>query len=800
MSVLGTIAGLVFPNTKATISDIKEKGLSKTILQKAFPETYATMEKLRGNKKDLRGNKKDASSSKTTALAGFSDQVATSNILITQSIELQKIQNKLLEQISNQSNGKSLLGELLGGGIGGGIGAGIGAGFSFRKKPKVDAKKSPKVHENVEEAKKAGGGKYRDSKNRLQEITKNEKTGNWANKPVSKAEIAEAIKEEGMLSKLWSGVKSVSGKILNKVAAPVLCAYACWEAYEAISKLEPTDPNYKKNITKIVSELIGRFGLTIVATMLGTIAAGVVSGPGAIVGFIGGLSAGLVADYLLGNSVDAIVDALVDKLWPKGAVPVNKENITSLPAEVIKTDKGEDENSVVQHDTIDFNAADITFNADEITINAESSEIVKDQFQSQSQSQPLLQQQPEQPPQYAIGTSYAKGGPAIVGERGSEQVINRQGNSRMTASGAHVERLNRGDRVIPANDVHNKSRSMFQAAQDAERRGENSTALFFAADRQRQAELSGVKTTRSKIKNKPATRKTTHPKKAIIKPPTVIPTTAIPKVPLPPIKPKELRAPAFAGPFSNGSSQTPEGNAKNAYDTSAPVVPAGDKNDSVADQIANTDKAVEQAVKTGADPANLYDINRKVGAQGGIATTPRTLGVVAAAAAESRDEQADKAQGVDATKIQDSAKTLFSPENIAKAREETLGKVKAEESTGIIGSIKNFFGYGKPATAVTPATSATNAKTSQLPIPSIITAPAQIPTTTAPKITAPTMVAPAAEQQINPAKQPLIANDRTGDMQSLEDIEKTFNNDNEYYHQFGSHQLLKRSFPELSGD
>ena len=129
-----------------------------------------------------------------------------------------------------------------------------------------------------------------------------------------------------------------------------------------------------------------------------------------------------------------------------------------------------------------------------------------------------------------------------------------------------------------------------------------------------------------------------------------------------------------------------------------------------------------------------------------------------------------------------------------------MGKVKAEESTGIIGSIKNFFGYGKPATAVTPATSATNAKTSQLPIPSIITAPAPIPTTTAPKITAPTMVAPAAEQQINPAKQPLIANDRTGDMQSLEDIEKTFNNDNEYYHQFGSHQLLKRSFPELSGD
>jgi hypothetical protein len=43
-------------------------------------------------------------------------------------------------------------------------------------------------------------------------------------------------------------------------------------------------------------------------------------------------------------------------------------------------------------------------------------------------------------------------------------------------------------------DPHTKSRSMFQAAQDAERNGDSgATALFFAADKQRQQELAGVK-------------------------------------------------------------------------------------------------------------------------------------------------------------------------------------------------------------------------------------------------------------------------------------------------------------------
>ena len=134
-----------------------------------------------------------------------------------------------------------------------------------------------------------------------------------------------AAAEESFLGSLGKGAM----KIVGKAALPVLAAYACWEAYQQIKQLNPTDPNYRKNIAKIIGDLIGRFGITTVATILGTIAAGVVSGPGAIVGFIGGLGAGLAADYMLGDSTDKIVNAIIDKLWPSGAAPVAKPSPAS---------------------------------------------------------------------------------------------------------------------------------------------------------------------------------------------------------------------------------------------------------------------------------------------------------------------------------------------------------------------------------------------------------------------------------------------------------------------------------------
>ena len=55
------------------------------------------------------------------------------------------------------------------------------------------------------------------------------------------------------------------------------------------------------------------------------------------------------------------------------------------------------------------------------------------------------------PRAYAAGDpSVPNTGPAIVGERGSELVVGKDGSSRLTGSGAHVENLNQGDSVVPA--------------------------------------------------------------------------------------------------------------------------------------------------------------------------------------------------------------------------------------------------------------------------------------------------------------------------------------------------------------
>jgi D-alanyl-D-alanine carboxypeptidase len=58
-------------------------------------------------------------------------------------------------------------------------------------------------------------------------------------------------------------------------------------------------------------------------------------------------------------------------------------------------------------------------------------------------------------PKYASGTSYVpETGPAIVGEKGPELVMGKNGN-RITDAGAHVEKLNKGDSVLPADKTKN---------------------------------------------------------------------------------------------------------------------------------------------------------------------------------------------------------------------------------------------------------------------------------------------------------------------------------------------------------
>ena len=144
-------------------------------------------------------------------------------------------------------------------------------------------------------------------------------------KPTETISVAkpEVVPQKGLLKRALGTLGEVTTHAINKIAIPAMAAYACWESYQQITALDDKDPDYKKNVTKIIGELIGRFGLTTVATILGTIAAGAVSGPGAIVGFLGGLSAGLAADYMLGDTTDQIVDALIDKVFSV-ATPVEK--------------------------------------------------------------------------------------------------------------------------------------------------------------------------------------------------------------------------------------------------------------------------------------------------------------------------------------------------------------------------------------------------------------------------------------------------------------------------------------------
>jgi len=58
------------------------------------------------------------------------------------------------------------------------------------------------------------------------------------------------------------------------------------------------------------------------------------------------------------------------------------------------------------------------------------------------------------PDAYASGEDYVpKTGPAIVGEKGPELVMSKDGSARVTGSGAHVEKLKKGDSVLPADET-----------------------------------------------------------------------------------------------------------------------------------------------------------------------------------------------------------------------------------------------------------------------------------------------------------------------------------------------------------
>jgi hypothetical protein len=56
-------------------------------------------------------------------------------------------------------------------------------------------------------------------------------------------------------------------------------------------------------------------------------------------------------------------------------------------------------------------------------------------------------------PQYAKGTNYASGGPSIIGEKGSELVIDPSGKMSLSGNSAELVNLKRGSKIIPSDET-----------------------------------------------------------------------------------------------------------------------------------------------------------------------------------------------------------------------------------------------------------------------------------------------------------------------------------------------------------
>lgn len=140
--------------------------------------------------------------------------------------------------------------------------------------------------------------------------------------------------------------------------------------------------------------------------------------------------------------------------------------------------------------------------------------------------------------------------------------------------------------------------------------------------------------------------------------------------------------------------------------TAAPVAPAssGDAGRRQADQIANTDRALETAQRSGQDPAAVTGANRA--AQGrpgapagdaGTATTPRTLGVIAGATGGNAADERARAEMKPDERAEIDKQAADRQAKINAEREANLAKQRAARqsgnttSTSLIDRIKNIF-------------------------------------------------------------------------------------------------------------
>ena len=163
-----------------------------------------------------------------------------------------------------------------------------------------------------------------------------EKTGKWVekstNKPITDAEANKLKLNEGGAAK--TGMGKVGGAALS-AANWLAVIYTVYQGYNAIRELNPLDPDYKKNVTKIVADLTARFGVATVASTLGAIVTAPLLGPFAI---LSGLAAGYYADKYLGDSTDEIVNSVIDKLWPSDASISDKQKVLSQKVDTPEAD------------------------------------------------------------------------------------------------------------------------------------------------------------------------------------------------------------------------------------------------------------------------------------------------------------------------------------------------------------------------------------------------------------------------------------------------------------------------------
>ena len=236
--------------------------------------------------------------------------------------------------------------------------------------PKEEAIKEPKT--KIYDKKKAAreefertGEKqyYRDKNGKLRVLDKT-KTGNIRSK-IIKSASPPPVKESVLAkadTKVAGGLRTVI-RYAN-IYAVVMTIY---DGYIQIKALDPLDPNYRVNITKIVAKLVAEYGLIYVGAVLGGLVGGLGSAPagglGAIPGIITGIIGGAIAKYAFGNSVDKLVDYIIDKIVNKsekieGVIPDLKSVINQT-----KTDE------TLLFGILTFKADAISVKANELTLN-----------------------------------------------------------------------------------------------------------------------------------------------------------------------------------------------------------------------------------------------------------------------------------------------------------------------------------------------------------------------------------------------------------------------------------------------